>query len=131
MMRKGSFVLLFSTLISISYGQVERHQTIRGKVIDAVTGYALIGANVILLESDPVIGTSTDLNGSFILENIQLGRQGIEIRYVGYVTQEILCRLQSLFGLFSVSIGPQKEVPLLKKFFFADAKRFKHFGFLI
>ena len=75
--------------MSISYGQVERHQTIRGKVIDAVTGYALIGADVILLESDPVIGTSTDLNGSFILENIPLGRQGIEIRYVGYSSRVI------------------------------------------
>ncbi len=88
-MKKGSFVVLLSMAMFISYGQVQMHQTIRGRVLDAVTGYALIGANVILLDSDPVVGTSTDLNGNFILENIPLGRQGIEIRYVGYSTRVI------------------------------------------
>ena len=88
-MKKGSFVVLLSIAMFISYGQVQMHQTIRGRVLDAVSGYALIGANVILLDSDPVVGTSTDLNGNFILESIPLGRQGIEIRYVGYSTRVI------------------------------------------
>ncbi len=88
-MKKELLSVLLATMMLYSFGQEEMHQTIRGKVVDAVTGYTLIGANVILLDSDPVVGTSTDLNGNFILENIPLGRQGIEIRYVGYSTRVI------------------------------------------
>jgi len=60
-------------------------QSISGTVVDKVTGYALAGANVILLNSDPPVGTATDLNGNFILDRIPLGRQGIEVSYVGYL----------------------------------------------
>ncbi|KPK80909.1 MAG: hypothetical protein AMS27_15975, partial [Bacteroides sp. SM23_62_1] len=64
-------------------------QTIRGTVVDAVTGYPLIGATVILLNSEPLTGTITDLNGEFRLNNIPLGRQSIEARYVGYYSRVI------------------------------------------
>ncbi len=60
-------------------------QSISGTVVDKVTGYALTGANVILVNSDPPLGTATDLNGFFILDEIPLGRQGIEVSYVGYL----------------------------------------------
>ncbi len=64
-------------------------QVIRGTIVDEVTGYPLPGANVILLESDPPFGTTTDLDGRFALQNVPLGRQSIEIRYVGYETKLI------------------------------------------
>jgi len=57
-------------------------QTIRGTVTDAVTGFPLIGANVILLNSDPLVGTITDVNGNFELAHIPVGRQNLEISYV-------------------------------------------------
>lgn len=60
-------------------------QTVRGKVLDAVTGYPLPGAHVILKGSDPMIATSTDLNGQFVLEYVPVGRQNLEITYVGYL----------------------------------------------
>ncbi len=59
-------------------------QTISGTIVDAVTGYPLIGANVILVGSDPLVGTITDLNGNFILKDVPLGRQGLEVSYIGY-----------------------------------------------
>ena len=74
--------------------------TIRGTIIDKVTGYALIGANVILLDTDPVTGTSTDLNGNFILEEVPLGRHSIEISYMGYTTRIV----PNLF----ISAGPRR-----------------------
>lgn len=76
-------VLLALRLIAVN-AQENFTQTIRGTVVDAVTGYALVGANVILVDSDPIVGTSTDLNGNFMMENVPVGRQSIEIRYVGY-----------------------------------------------
>jgi len=83
-----SSILLLIIAISIN-AQESFKQNIRGTVVDAVTGYALIGANIILIDSEPVVGTSTDLNGDFILEGIPVGRQGIEIRYVGYANKII------------------------------------------
>lgn len=59
-------------------------QIIRGQVIDATNGYPLIGANVVLLNSEPLNGNSTDLNGMFTLENVPLGRQSIQVSYLGY-----------------------------------------------
>ncbi len=88
-MNKVISTVLITMIVYITYGQGVMHQTIRGTVVDAVTGYALIGANVILIDSDPILGTSTDLNGRFTLKEVPLGRQGIEVRYVGYSTKLI------------------------------------------
>ncbi|MBN1117292.1 MAG: TonB-dependent receptor [Bacteroidales bacterium] len=64
-------------------------QTIRGTVVDAITGYPLIGANVILLNASSPKGATTDLNGVFALYDIPIGRQSLEIRYIGYKSQLI------------------------------------------
>lgn len=64
-------------------------QTIRGQVLDATNGYPLIGANIILLNSTPVNGTATDVNGMFMLNNVPLGRQSITITYLGYKTKTV------------------------------------------
>ncbi len=42
-----------------------------------------------MADSDPVIDTSTDMNGQFVLKDILLGRQSIEVRYIGYANQVI------------------------------------------
>jgi hypothetical protein len=76
--------LLIAGLTLFAEAPSNHSQTIRGKVMDAVTGYPLPGAHVILLESDPMIATTTDLNGSFALLHISVGRQSVEISYVGY-----------------------------------------------
>lgn len=59
-------------------------QVIRGKVIDKQTQSPLIGATVVLVDSDPVIGTATDESGWFRLENVPVGRHSVLVRYVGY-----------------------------------------------
>ncbi len=64
-------------------------QTIRGTVTDAVTSYPLMGATVVILGTDPRIGTITDADGNFELKDVPVGRQSIEISYVGYLTRTI------------------------------------------
>lgn len=68
-------------LISNAFGQT---QVIKGKVIDAQAEYELIGATISVIGSDPLIGTTTKLDGSFRLENVPVGRQALAIQYVGY-----------------------------------------------
>lgn len=59
-------------------------QTIRGVVIDAQGTFPLIGATVVLENSDPIKGTATDLDGKFRLEDVPVGRQALIINYIGY-----------------------------------------------
>jgi len=59
-------------------------QTIRGHVIDKESKTPLPGATVVLLDVEPLTGTVTDNDGNFRLEKIALGRQSIQVSYVGY-----------------------------------------------
>ena len=85
-------ILLFSTVVisfSSAFGNSDLTQTIRGRIVDQVTNFPLIGANVVLMNSYPPIGAITDLNGYFELKNVPIGRQSVEIRYVGYKSRSI------------------------------------------
>jgi hypothetical protein len=82
-------IILSAISLTAIFANENMTQTIRGTVVDAVTGYPLIGATVILLDSDPLVGTITDLNGEFQLKNVALGRQSIEVRYIGYHSRTI------------------------------------------
>ena len=64
-------------------------ETVRGKVIDSYTQLPLPGANIKVIGSDPIIGTATDGNGNFVIENIPIGRVSLGISYMGYQTKII------------------------------------------
>ncbi|UCG26808.1 MAG: carboxypeptidase-like regulatory domain-containing protein, partial [Bacteroidales bacterium] len=85
-MRAATWVLaiLFSIIASEWLNGQTLTQTIRGKIIDMDTKSPLIGATVIVLDTDPVIGTVTDPDGEFRLTDIPVRRQSIKVSYVGY-----------------------------------------------
>lgn len=64
-------------------------QTIRGTVTDKNSKAPLIGANIILLDSNPLVGAVSDTNGDFRIDKVAVGRQGIKISYIGYHEQLI------------------------------------------
>jgi hypothetical protein len=59
-------------------------QTIRGTVIDKVSQTTLPGASVVLINSNQLIGTTTDLDGNFKLLQIPVGTHTLRISFVGY-----------------------------------------------
>ncbi|MGE0078406.1 MAG: carboxypeptidase-like regulatory domain-containing protein [Bacteroidales bacterium] len=68
-------------------------QVIRGNVVDVETQATLPGATVVILGTDPALGTSTDMDGNYRIDNAPLGRYSIQIAFVGYeqvVIPEIL-----------------------------------------
>jgi hypothetical protein len=72
------------SIIVFSANAQQATQTLRGTVIDKVSQSPMAGAVVTLLNTTPAKGTSTDMDGKFMLTNIPLGRQSIKVSYIGY-----------------------------------------------
>ena len=68
-------------------------QTLRGTVIDRESKIPMPFASIELLNTDPRMGTMTDLKGAFELSKVPVGRYSIRVTYVGYddaVLSEVL-----------------------------------------
>lgn len=83
------FIALILGLTTFANNTVTYYQTLRGTVIDRDAKSPLIGANVILLGTDPVIGTSTDANGNFKFEKVPIGRISLKLTYLGYEAKTV------------------------------------------
>ncbi len=77
------FLGLFFTSVLLGYGQ-DLKQTVKGKVTDIVTGSPLMGATIILIDSEPQLGVITNAQGFFTMENVPVGRQSFSCSYLGY-----------------------------------------------
>jgi hypothetical protein len=73
----------FSLIGLYLFGQ-QLTQTVRGSITDKITGEALIGAVVVLMDSDPAIGTATDVDGVFKLQSVPVGRITLYAQMLGY-----------------------------------------------
>ncbi len=83
------YTILFAFFFCIQlYAQEDFTQSIRGTVLDAVTKSSLPGATIIILGSNPVKGTTSENDGSFLMEEIPLGRVSLQISYIGYKSRE-------------------------------------------
>lgn len=85
-------ISLFLILTGLSFSVFARQSTspqtqeITGVVMDRLTQETLIGVNVLVLDHEPLIGTSTDENGNFLLKKVPLGRHDIKFSYLGFET---------------------------------------------
>ena len=82
------FILLVTVLITV-HGPLsaqEITQTIRGIITDDATQRPISGASVYLKDTDPVVGTVTDEDGQFLLENVPVERYILNASSVGYET---------------------------------------------
>ena len=88
------FILLF-ILFSIIPGMLFAAETgtIKGVVIDAQTGDPLPGAAIVIKKL--FLGTSSDLNGEFILNNVPVGTNTVTVSYLGYTEQEIVIEISA------------------------------------
>jgi carboxypeptidase-like protein len=61
-------------------------QTIRGTIIDADSEQPLIGATITVVDSEPLLGTSTNEFGKFRIENLPVGYYNLRISLIGHET---------------------------------------------
>ncbi len=78
------FILFFSCLTFLHSQKIT--QNIKGKIIDKDSKQSLPNASIIILDTNPIIGVSSDLEGNFIIKNVPLGRYDLKISFIGYET---------------------------------------------
>lgn len=77
------FSLLLACVFSSAFSQ-QPTQTVRGTVLDKVSQSPVIGAVVMVLNTEPAKGATTDVNGQFIIRNVPVGKQHLRISCIGY-----------------------------------------------
>jgi len=83
-----STTLMIAVFTTLVFSQ-NLTQIVRGTIVDVDSKLPLPGATLVILGTDPLVGTSTDMNGIFRFENIPLGRIAVKISYIGYETKTI------------------------------------------
>ncbi len=120
--------LFTTTLFLLALGFVHTAQAdkIAGKITDSQTGEALIGANVFITDTGQ--GASTNLDGEYVILNVNPGTYTLRVTYVGYRTQiiqEVVVRtdltttidveLEPDDGLSAEDVVVVAEQPLIRK----------------
>lgn len=108
-----SLIFVFSLVITLN-GQ-DLTQTIKGTIIDQQSQFPLIGVNVILLGGEANTGTTTDINGEFILPNVPIGRRSIQVSYLGYETATLSNLVLTSAKALEVNIALIESVTALEE----------------
>lgn len=96
-------ILQTLSLVLISYAATAQlTQTIRGSVVDMISKSPLPGATVVLVNSDPLVGSTTDADGNFKLSKVPVGTHSVRISFIGY--KELI--------LPNITVNSGKEVVL-------------------
>src|SRR5882724_7670484 len=64
-------------------------QTVRGTITDKISKTPLPGATVIIQNTAPLIGATTDTDGNFKLSRVPVGNQTIKASFIGYKEFEL------------------------------------------
>lgn len=137
-MNRFSIIFLLS-LFTLSLTAQDLKQTIKGKIVDSFSQEPIPGAAILILNRNPTLGTTSDIHGKFILENVPIGRYDLKISHIGYESiikpeliitsaKEVVLEIsliESSYSLDEVIIKPRisKEKPT-NKMAFVSARMF-------
>lgn len=86
-------ILIITSGLSYSKNTTDDTASLNGFIRDAESGETLIGANVLLKDSD--LGSTTNTSGYFQIRRIPAGSYTVRISYVGYETYETEITLEA------------------------------------
>ncbi len=95
--KKSTLITLLLTVLLLSsaiFAQSAQKGVLEGMITDKSNGAPLIGVNVVVIGT--YLGTSSDINGRYIIPNINPGEYMLEITYIGYkVVQKTGVRIEA------------------------------------
>ncbi len=106
---KKVIISLFSifTFCSTSYSQTIT-QSVQGYVFDILTNTPLPYASIIVFDTEPLIGTTSDDDGNFVLRKVAVGRHTIKIMMMGYESRLINEVLISSGKQITLNVGMEQ-----------------------
>jgi hypothetical protein len=123
-MKKTLFIPLFALLfISITAMAQSPTQTIRGTIIDKQSQTTLPGVNISIINSDPLKGGVSDMDGKFKLLDITPGRYDLKISFIGY-KEIVMANIDVSLGKEIVlDIGMEENVSALNEVEISTSKK--------
>ena len=85
--------LLMLCLMALSSWALAQTSSVTGRVLDPDTEEGLVGTNVVL--KGTTIGSTTDIDGYFKINNVPVGQQTFVISFVGYESVEVTGEVKS------------------------------------
>ncbi|MGB0431412.1 MAG: carboxypeptidase-like regulatory domain-containing protein, partial [Bacteroidia bacterium] len=84
-MKNLIFILMITSglLAESAMGQ-NLTSSIKGRITDKNSEQPLIGASVIITETEPLIGATTNPMGEYLLKNVPVGRHTLVVKFLGY-----------------------------------------------
>ena len=126
MMRNYHNILILFSVFFYSHFLYAQNQlqTVRGTVVDKVSQTPLPGVMVVILNSDPRNGATTDSEGNFKLLNVPVGKQSLKISFIGY--KEILLRDLSVNSRkeLILTVGMEEDINKLTEDVVSKAEKF-------
>ncbi|MBI5540211.1 MAG: TonB-dependent receptor [Bacteroidia bacterium] len=78
-------LIIILVVITFNFESVAQlTQTIKGTVVDKDSKTKLIGVNIIVKNTNPILGCNSDINGSFRIEKVPVGHHTLVVTYIGY-----------------------------------------------
>ena len=93
---KFKLLLLLFLGLSVSFQSYSQQGTVKGKVVDATTNEAVIGATVKVKNGKQ--GTTTDVNGEFSLA-VPTGSEILTVSFLGYKSLEVQVNTSSVMNI--------------------------------
>lgn len=84
-MKKNTLIYTLLCLLIATLAQAQNTQSVKGTILDKQSEMPLIGATIQLMDAAETIGTLSDIDGTFILANVPIGRQTFQVNYLGYL----------------------------------------------
>jgi len=76
--------LIFLLLISHNLFSQNYTQTVKGKIVDEDTKAPIFGAKIIILNTSPTLGATSNADGFFTIEKVPIGRYDFKTTYIGF-----------------------------------------------
>ncbi|MBN2778398.1 MAG: TonB-dependent receptor [Bacteroidales bacterium] len=102
-------LFVFSSIFIFS----QSTQTVRGTILDLQSLTPIPGVNIVILESDPILGTSSDFDGNWRITDVPIGRIDIQFTAIGYKPVVIKSQLLTISKELILEVKMEEDIELL------------------